>query len=293
MKVNLHLHSKYSDGTQWPEEIVARARSLKLEQVALTDHDFMEGVNSFLQAATAAGIEAVAGVEIDCAAAEIDYNSEVLGYFPGGRWQRTRALCLDRIKHRCQRIKTLIRRAAEYYQASLSFEELEANKLGILPPGLKDPLVTFGKPDLFAYLKMKKLISTNLDYGEYKVLPFLVRDPDPKPTVKQVIATIVKDGGIPVLPHPALIFQKDVDRMAAKARGIFHWFKEAGIRAVECNYYKDQDQDHTLALNTLTQKFAAALGLKITWGSDCHGCAHDTSNTMDKFWGSEKFPFIS
>ena len=100
MKVNLHIHSIYSDGTQWPEEIIKRASKLNLTHVALTDHDSMGGVPDFIQAAREAGIKAMAGVEIDCEASEISYNSEILGYFPAGQWSHTREFCLDRIRHR-------------------------------------------------------------------------------------------------------------------------------------------------------------------------------------------------
>jgi predicted metal-dependent phosphoesterase TrpH len=41
MRTDLHLHSRYSDGSEWPEAIAARAAGLGLECVALTDHDSM------------------------------------------------------------------------------------------------------------------------------------------------------------------------------------------------------------------------------------------------------------
>jgi len=290
MKVNLHLHSKYSDGTLWPDEIVKRAKKLDLDQIALTDHDCMEGVEQFLNAAREAGVQTIAGVEIDCVAAEIDYNSEVLGYFPYGKYTHTHDLCLKRMQHREKRIKHLISSAAQFFHSELSFEELKDHKLGTLPPGIKDPKVTYSKPDLFEYLKHKGLISFSTDYGDFKKLPFLDRDQDPKPSVPEVIDTILQDDGIPVLPHPGLIFDRDVNKLKTRGKEIFRWFKDAGILALECNYYAEEDSDNTRALNDLVQNFAEQLGLKVTWGSDCHGPGHH-SDTMEKFWGNQAFPF--
>jgi len=290
MKVNLHLHSKYSDGTQWPEEIIIRASKVGLNQVALTDHDCMEGVDVFLLTAKTAGLKAISGVEIDCMAPEIKYNSEVLGYFPRGKWTHTRDFCLARMQHREKRIKQLISRAAKFYNASLSFEELKTRKLGILPPGLPDPRVSYSKPDLFGYLMHKQLIAQETDYSEFKKLPFLVRASDPKPLAGEVVEVILRDDGIPVLPHPGLIFNRKIDLMKEEGKAIFEWFKIAGIRAVECNYYKDNKGDNTSVLNHLTREFAEELDLKITWGSDCHGVAHK-SDTMEVFWGTDPFPF--
>jgi predicted metal-dependent phosphoesterase TrpH len=291
MKVNLHLHSLFSDGTQWPEEIIERALKLHLTHVALTDHDSMEGVPLFLEAAREAGIKAMAGVEIDCEAPEIAYNSEVLGYFPQGDWYHTGEFCQNRIRHRNRRMSRLIKQAAAFFHARLSLEELAAAKLENLPAGLKNPRIAFSKPDLLAYLKLKKLVPENITYPEYNKLPFLLQDADPKPTVQQVIAVIQKDRGIPVLPHPALIFNRDVQGLKSRGMELFSWFKDAGIRAVECNYYENLEGDKTEVLNTITREFAAQLGLKITWGSDCHGCGHPSSDTMEKFWGTDPFPF--
>ena len=289
MKANLHIHSRYSDGTQWPECIVKRAKNLGLNLVALTDHDCMEGVEQFLNSARRVGLRAIAGVEIDCVASEINYDSEVLGYFPMGKYTNTRDLCLKRMQHREKRIKKLISMAARFFKSDLSFKELKNNKLGILPPNIKDPRVTYSKPDLFEYLKHKGLISSKTDYRDFKKLPFLDQDKDPKPFVREVIDTIFQDDGIPVLPHPGLIFDRDVNKIKSRGKKIFKWFKDAGILGLECNYYAEDNTDNTQEINALVQKFAHELGLKVTWGSDCHGPGHH-SNTMEKFWGVKDFP---
>jgi hypothetical protein len=68
MRTNLHLHSRFSDGTDWPERVAARAADAGLECAALTDHDSMEGVDGFLEACRGLGILGIAAVEIDCVA---------------------------------------------------------------------------------------------------------------------------------------------------------------------------------------------------------------------------------
>ena len=73
MKANLHLHSLYSDGRMWPEEIAARARRFGLQMIALTDHDSMCGVPDFMAMCKRLGLKGIAGVEIDCIAPEINH----------------------------------------------------------------------------------------------------------------------------------------------------------------------------------------------------------------------------
>ena len=64
MFTDLHLHSRYSDGTFAPAEIVERARAVDLAAVSLTDHDTMEGCAEMRQACAAAGIEFIPGAEL-------------------------------------------------------------------------------------------------------------------------------------------------------------------------------------------------------------------------------------
>lgn len=63
MYCDLHTHSKFSDGTEWPEELIARAQGLGLSALALTDHNSVAGLPRFLAAAEGSGVEAVPGVE--------------------------------------------------------------------------------------------------------------------------------------------------------------------------------------------------------------------------------------
>ena len=63
---DLHTHSNFSDGTYSPAEIIAEAEKLGLSSVALTDHNTVAGLPSFMEAAKHSPVEAVPGVEISC-----------------------------------------------------------------------------------------------------------------------------------------------------------------------------------------------------------------------------------
>lgn len=43
MKVDIHIHSRYSDGANTPREIVEYAKGIGLDGVAITDHNTMRG----------------------------------------------------------------------------------------------------------------------------------------------------------------------------------------------------------------------------------------------------------
>lgn len=64
MKVDLHCHSYYSDGTLSPTEVVDLAFENEVELFALTDHDSVQGLDEARQRCQEHGIKMVNGVEI-------------------------------------------------------------------------------------------------------------------------------------------------------------------------------------------------------------------------------------
>ena len=62
--IDLHCHSKISDGVLSPDELVARAAGNGVDILALTDHDDCDGLNDAREAAALHGIRFVNGVEI-------------------------------------------------------------------------------------------------------------------------------------------------------------------------------------------------------------------------------------
>ncbi|MDR1311500.1 MAG: PHP domain-containing protein [Burkholderiaceae bacterium] len=64
MNIDLHTHSKCSDGLLSPAELVERAVANGTGMLALTDHDMVKGVAPARTACESAGIRFVPGVEI-------------------------------------------------------------------------------------------------------------------------------------------------------------------------------------------------------------------------------------
>lgn len=72
MLIDLHSHSRASDGTHTPTELVALAQNSGIQTFAITDHDTMAGYLSLVQTANHDGyiyldtMQVIAGVEISC-----------------------------------------------------------------------------------------------------------------------------------------------------------------------------------------------------------------------------------
>lgn len=64
LEYDLHCHSRFSDGTLSPADLVARAAAHGVKVLSLTDHDDMKGLDEAAKAAATHGIEFINGVEI-------------------------------------------------------------------------------------------------------------------------------------------------------------------------------------------------------------------------------------
>ena len=285
MKADLHMHSKFSDGKQWPEEIVALAKAMNFEMLALTDHDTMAGVKNFLKACSKHGIKGIPAVEIDYDVKQINYNSELLGYFPGGKYSRTRAILNDLQKMRNQiAIEAISIVAIGHNRKDLSFDGLLRYKLDEPLLNSEDFNISITKPDLFNYF-----IDNDIEIGyskedypafkkEFFDKPVFTKISSLKPGLIDWIHTITDDGGYAVLAHPALHYKLNAKEMKADRNNclsVFKQLKEHGLWGIELHSYDDIPD--RILLNDFFRDIAFNLRLHITYGSDSHsvGCEKD------------------
>jgi len=305
MKANLHLHSRFSDGTLWPERIAELAATSGLELAALTDHDTMGGTARFAAAAAARGMDTVPACEIDCVAPDIDYRSELLAYFPRGSYASTAALLGGILEARTTRLRRFIERSRVVFRRDdLSFEELVARKLDDDGTAVshgsaeREPEgISYNKVDFFCYLKFKGAIGRGVCYREFGRAYFasglIPQTRFPKPSVNEVVAAVRADGGLVVLPHPGHQFGDDsvrVRRESARFYDFLSWFRDRGVSGVELYWYGDAARSE--AIDSVVSGFATDLGLFVTYGSDCHGPGSE-KHTLGLYSGDFKgFPEV-
>lgn len=300
---NLHLHSLFSDGMRTPEAIVREAARLGLGMLALTDHDTMGGTARFARACRAAGIVAVAACEVDVDDPAIGYDGELLAYFPGGAAApRTEALLARSRRERLARMELLLAAArVQARRADLTVADMVALKQAALSepgsePAAVDPgQLSFGKVDLFMYLKARGALDPDLSYKKFRKDWFdsgrIPVRKIAKPDVAELVAAVRGDGGLVVIPHIGHLWDDDAGAMLHGKRPLperLRVLRRLGVEGVERYWYGSAKK--SAKINGLVAEHAAQFGYFFTFGSDCHGPGSGKETLADFSGPFERFP---
>lgn len=295
MNANLHLHSKFSDGSLWPEDIVRGAARLGLDLIALTDHDTMGGSDRFAAECAAQGLSWVSACEIDVADPAVGYKSELLAYFPGKTPQdcaATGAMLQRVLDERRKRLDYYLYWARTFFKREdLTLEDMIARRKADDDAGGGDelPLLSWSKVDLFLYLRNNKLVPAYINYKIFKkewMRPG--RFPKyklSKPDTASCLAAVHADRGFAVIPHIGHLWNdnpEEMERQRPQLEALLGYFKGRGVDGVELYWYSGNKK--TRAINELVRGIAGPMGYFFTYGSDCHGPDTD-KYTIDKFSG--------
>lgn len=246
--IDLHAHSRESDGMDAPGDVVRAAAAAGLGVVALTDHDTVTGWQEAAEAALETGIALIPGVEFSSQIGPASVH--VLGYLldPGasafvGERERIR---LERVE-RAERMVRAIGR--DYPLTWQHVEEHSAPGATIGRPHIADALVSLGiVPDRSAAFEG----ILHWQGGYYQ--------PHHAPAPEEAIRIIRDAGGVAVLAHPGAR-GRPVLRM-----GVLGELVDAGLDGVEI-WHRDNDERSRRELLADAER----LDLLVTGSSDYHG----------------------
>ena len=248
--IDLHTHSKASDGSLSPGELVALAREQGLAAVALTDHDTVEGLDEALEAGRGLGQEVVPGVEISVEAG-LPGGLHLLGLYLDHHDQALQAALTRLQAARAQRNPRMVAKLNQLGVA-ITMAELTAISGG----------GQVGRPHFARYLVEKGVVGNSQEaFNRYLAAGKPAYVPKERMDPKEAMAVLRAAGGVPVMAHPGLLKLPRPQLEALIIR-----FQQMGMEGVEA-YYSEHDP-------TLCQwliRLAGRLGLVVSGGSDFHG----------------------
>jgi 3',5'-nucleoside bisphosphate phosphatase len=249
--IDLHTHSRISDGTQAPAELVRAAAAAGLDVLGLTDHDITAGWDEAAEAAQAAGIALVRGIEISTRYRGSGVH--LLAYLPDpanptlvGELQRILEGRDDRVPAMLARLRELgIAGATE-----TALAEVTVNAGATGRPHVADLLVRLG-----VVTDRDQAFEEYLSQGRPAYVDRYAADLVP------MIGVVTAAGGVPVIAHPWGRGSAEVLDEAA-----FAVLAEAGLFGIEVDHL-DHDADQRARLREIAER----LGLAVTGSSDHHG----------------------
>jgi len=264
--VDLHTHSNISDGDYSPAELVLEAQKRGISTLALTDHDTLDGLEAARDAAKAAGIRFIPGIEIN-----IQWTGEssgvegVSGVGPGGEFHllglgiRSPSpaflAAISDLSHRRETRNRAILDRMHELSIEAGWEEVVALSGGH----------SVGRPH-FARLLVNKKIVRNPEQAFARYLtpgkPLYVSKTGL--AFAEAAALIRESGGIPVLAHPMSLYVA-----WGRLPDLVKALKNYGLMGIEA-WHPTAQASSCRRL----EKLGKELGLYVTEGSDFHGTIH-------------------
>ena len=245
---DLHCHTTLSDGSLGIEEVIAQAKKMQLDYLAITDHDTLSSSNRAHILGERYGINIIPAVELSAWDKKRDKKVHILCYAPQ-KPDRLEGLCLKSCSIRTACAKDMINKVMERYP---------------IPPDAVR-MYTKGSKSIFKQHIMRALCNygyaTEL-YGEINNRLFSYPDGEclvqrEYPDVNFVLDLIHSSKGVAVMAHPFLFDNYDlIDELIEKKK----------LDGIEVYHYSANDEQRELLLKKCEEN-----GLVATGGSDFHG----------------------
>ena len=249
MAVDLHLHSRFSDGSDTPTEIVDQAAERGLSGIALTDHDILDGIPEAAAAAARRGLRFIPGAELSVSWQ--DQSMHLLVYFlePGpGPLQDRLAELQDARHHRNLEIVARLNRLG----IEITFEEVQQEAaMGVT-----------GRPHLAGVMMRKGYVATVAEaFDRYLAAGRPAYVPRKRLSAEDAITLARTGGAVPVIAHPHTL-----NLRAAEFASGFRDLVERGLGGIEAFY-----GEYTPEMRLRIAEICDELGIVATGGSDYHG----------------------
>ena len=250
-RVDLHLHTKASDGALRPAELVKAAALIGIRVMAVTDHDSVDGIAEAREAASGLAIEVIPGIEVS---ANLDGDEiHVLGYLIDAGDQSLQEALRQLQEDRLAQAHAMVERLGAL-GCPIEWDRVMtiANGGSVGRPHIAKALVERG-----AVASVHEAFSRFLKRGG----PGYVEGPKLLP--QEAISLIRKAQGVPSLAHPIIVGASDYHLDLPR---LLPMMIEAGLEGIEA-YYKGYTPEITASLLAVAGRHR----LMPTGGSDFHG----------------------
>ena len=248
MKIDLHIHTTYSDGAYSPEQVVDTALDCNLDVIALTDHDNILSHKIAADYVKKQGykLEIIPGVEINTIYK--GYEVHILGYFMDTDNSDFQTLIKNQQQARIEQTTKIVELLNKKAGIKVKYDDIKS----LVAQG-----GSIGRPHIARAITSAGGVANVMEaYSKYITDASPVYVPRKTVSPHDAVEIINEAKGIPVFAHPI-----DVDISEKLTKELVSF----GLRGIEA-YHRKHSPAVVEYFSTLAEKY----GLIITGGSDFH-----------------------
>jgi predicted metal-dependent phosphoesterase TrpH len=260
-KIDLHLHTTYSDGAHTAEEVVALARRAGLSALSITDHDHVGAIDDAIAAGRRWGVEVISGVELSTTVDEQDIH--ILGYYVDHHHPTLQEYLAffraERLK-RAERIVEKLRRI----RVPLDLDSIlkQAGTASVGRPHIANALLQTGHTDTY-HEAFAKYIGDGKPAFEKKH----------RITPREAFEVIAGAGGLSFIAHPGNTVREDV---------LLELIHE-GVDGIEV-IHPSHSPDRVHYYRSIANEYF----LLVSGGSDFHGGGRNDRDAIGRYFIAEE-----
>lgn len=245
IKVDLHMHTSFSDGKLSPKQLINQALKADLSIISITDHDNVNGLEEAIEYGDRVGVKVIPGVELSTGL--FDREVHILGYFIDFKNERLLKFLTALRYARINRLHEMISKLNDL-GSKITIESITAD--------LTDD-ISVGRPHVAKALVNEGFVKTRAEafmryIGDNK--PAFVKKP--VPNAKEAIELISSIGGLSFVAHPGKIVRGELlDELLSY-----------GLDGIEVIHPSHGSEDIEYFSSIASQNFMLVSG-----GSDFHG----------------------
>ena len=276
MRIDLHIHSKNSDGADTVEELIPLIKASGVDVFALTDHDRTDGWAKAAELANELNLSFIPGIEITTEGrvpssngSSHSFGVHLLAYLPDPENEELKEVLEKNQANREVRTKKFVENLKAKYP-KLSYElvlELAQDGSTLGRPDIATALVHLGEFDSVGDVFGAK------DSPIGKHSPYYVRNE--APDVLDVIKIVRRAGGVPVIAHPLARTSSEDTQPSFFPREHFEAMVEAGLLGLETEH-----KEVGPGTREVLEAFALEKSLITTGSSDYHGLSVKAHNPL-------------
>lgn len=250
--IDMHTHTKYSDGELTPDELILKAQKEGIKTIAITDHDTLLGVQNINIDLENEEIEVIKGIEISIKVPV--GRMHILGYDININDDKLNQKIIELHNNSIYSMIGLICQLKKDYNITFETEEI----LEIL-----NRQSNIGRPDLAKLLIKHNYVNSTQEAFEKYLIEAYEKCQQVRKGIssKEGIELIKQANGLAVLAHPVTLKKKPEELDI-----LIEQLVSEGLDGIEV-YHSEHTEEQMKQYLELAQKY----NLLISAGSDYHG----------------------